>query len=156
MNELHGMKPIFKRGRDAEVATAASNRPEEIGVLRGVHGQKLTAGGDDIGREQTVDRHAVLAQQPADAAAKGCAGDAGGRNLAAWGGQVETRGFSADILPKGAGINAGNLLPWINANSGQARDVKGDTVFDQRVSGSAVTSRFDRKGQVVRLREIDR
>ena len=69
------MQSQLEAGGDAEVALPAADRPEEIwlGVLAGLN--QLAVGGDDLGREQIVDRQPVLADQKADAAGKGDAAD---------------------------------------------------------------------------------
>ena len=68
---------------DAEVAAAAAQRPEQVGVLVGARRARSRAvGEDDVGRQQRVDRQAVVAHQPADAAAERQPADAGVRDLA--------------------------------------------------------------------------
>ena len=53
-------------GGDAEVAAAAADRPEQVGVGLGVGADELAVGGHDVGREQVVDRQAVRADQEPD------------------------------------------------------------------------------------------
>ena len=57
-------------GRDPEVAAAAADRPEQVGLGLGVDATELAVGGHDLGREQVVDGQAVLANQVPDAAAE--------------------------------------------------------------------------------------
>jgi hypothetical protein len=52
-------------GDDAEVATAAAQRPEEVLVLGRACPEEAAIGGDDIGGEQVVAGEAVLGLQPA-------------------------------------------------------------------------------------------
>ena len=62
---------------DREVAAAAAQGPEEVGVL-GLRGRQHVAGrGHDAGRDEVVDRQPVLAAQPSHAAAEGQPADAG-------------------------------------------------------------------------------
>ena len=56
-------------GRDAEVATPAADRPEQIRLGLRVHAVHRAVGGHDVGGQQVVDREAVLAHEEADAAA---------------------------------------------------------------------------------------
>ena len=53
---------------DAEVPAAAAQRPEQVGVVVGVDAQDLAVRRHDLGGEQVVDRHPVLADEEADAA----------------------------------------------------------------------------------------
>ena len=46
---------------DPEVAAAAADRPEQVGFVVGVDLPDPAVGGDHLGREQVVDRQAVLA-----------------------------------------------------------------------------------------------
>jgi hypothetical protein len=62
---------------DAEVAAAAPNSPEELGVLVGAGGEELAVGRDDVDREELVDGEPVLAHDPADPAPEGEPGQAG-------------------------------------------------------------------------------
>ena len=65
-----------ERGDDAEVAAAASQRPEQIGVFVGGRVDDAPLGGDHFGGKQVVDGEPVFAHEEADAAAEGEAGDA--------------------------------------------------------------------------------
>ena len=57
------LEPEAEPGRDAEVAAAAADRPEQVRVRLGVHAEELAVGGDDLGGEEVVDREAVLADE---------------------------------------------------------------------------------------------
>ena len=63
------VEPELEARHDAEVAAAAADRPEQVGLVLGVDAAQLAVGRDDLGREQVVDRQAVLAHEVADAAA---------------------------------------------------------------------------------------
>ena len=62
---------------DTEIAAAAADRPEQVGVLIGRGPQHPPVSGDDLGGEQVVDAQPELAGQPAHAAAEGEPPDAG-------------------------------------------------------------------------------
>ena len=62
---------------DREVAAAAAQRPEQVGVLLLGRHQHVTGGCHDAGGEQVVDRQPVLAAQPPHAAAEREPTDAG-------------------------------------------------------------------------------
>ena len=65
------VEPELEARRDAEVAAAAADRPEQVGVggLRRRDAGRAV-GGHELGGEQRVDRHAVLADEVADPAAE--------------------------------------------------------------------------------------
>ena len=74
------VQPEEERRDDAEVAAAAADRPEEVGVLVGARAHALAAREHDLRLEQVVDREPALAGQVAEAAAEREAADAGGRD----------------------------------------------------------------------------
>ena len=67
----------LERGDDPEVAAAAAQRPEQVGVLVGADPAHRAVSGDDLERDHVVAGQAVLAHQPADAPAERESGDAG-------------------------------------------------------------------------------
>ena len=69
-----------ERRDDAEVAAAAADRPEQVGVLVGARAHALAVREHDLGLEQVVDRQPALARQVAEAAAERQPADAGGRD----------------------------------------------------------------------------
>ena len=94
------MQPEEERGDDAEVAAAAAQRPEEIGVLRLAGGDEAAVGQHHVGLEQVVDGQAELAGEVAEPAAEGDAADAGGGDDAAGGGQPEGVGGVVQIAQR--------------------------------------------------------
>ena len=50
----HRVQPVLERGHHPEVAAAAAQCPEQLGVAVGVAGQELAVGGDHVGRDQVV------------------------------------------------------------------------------------------------------
>ena len=69
-DRAHLLESELESRRDAEVAAAPADRPEEVGVRLGVHAEDLAVGGDDLGGEEVVDREAVLAHEISDASAE--------------------------------------------------------------------------------------
>jgi hypothetical protein len=61
------VQPEPEPGRDPKVPAATAERPKEIGVVLGVHPQDAAVGRDQVGRDQVVDRQAVLAGEVPDA-----------------------------------------------------------------------------------------
>ncbi len=107
------VEPVAEAGRDPEVAAAAAERPEEVGVLRFGRRQQPAVGGDDVDRQQVVDRHPVLAHQPAHPAAERQPGDADGRHVAARRRQPVDRGCERCTRPR-----SGRLPPRRRAARG--------------------------------------
>jgi hypothetical protein len=64
------MEPKFEACDDSKIAAAASQCPEQIHVVLLAGPDHLTFGGDDVGSDQIVDRHAEFPCGPAKAAAK--------------------------------------------------------------------------------------
>ena len=54
------MQPVLKGGDDPEVATAATQAPEEVFVLRLARLEKLAVGRDYLGGDQVVAGEPVL------------------------------------------------------------------------------------------------
>jgi hypothetical protein len=52
---------VFERRRDAEVAAAAANRPDEIGVLGGACAHHSAVRRHHVGSQQVVERHLQIA-----------------------------------------------------------------------------------------------
>ena len=84
-------------------------------VLAG--GQEAAVGGDDVGREQVVAGQAVLALQPADAAAEREPGDAGRRDRAAGRRQPERLRLAVELAPGQAGLGARDPAPGIDPHA---------------------------------------
>ena len=80
------MEAELERSHHAEVAAAASHRPEQVGVLVLGRPEQLAFGGHDVNGEEVVDREAVLAHQPSDTATEGKPGDSGVAHDSAGGG----------------------------------------------------------------------
>ena len=72
------MELEYKRGDDAEIATPAAQRPEQVGVVVLAGDDEAAVGQHDVGLDQIVDGQAVFAGEITVAAAQGQAGDAGG------------------------------------------------------------------------------
>src|SRR5271156_4809538 len=73
------MKLELERGDDSEIAAAAAQRPEQVGVLRFTRAQELALSRDHVGGYEVVDRQPELAGRPAKTAAQGKSGNASGR-----------------------------------------------------------------------------
>jgi hypothetical protein len=99
-------QPHLDRGDDAEVAAAAAQRPEEVGVLARGRPHEAAVGEHHLDRRDGVGGQAVLAADPAEAAAERVAHDPDVRRRAERrheAGALELRG---DVEPHHAGLGA--------------------------------------------------
>ena len=78
-----GVQFELERRRDAEVAAATVQRPEELGMRVLARGDLHAAREDDVDGHEVVAREAVLPLEPARATAEREAGHAGGRHAPA-------------------------------------------------------------------------
>jgi hypothetical protein len=88
---LDRVEPELHRGDDPEVATAAPDRPEQVGLVLGVGAHQPAVGGDQLDRSDAVGGHAEGPGVPPDAAAEGVADDADVGGGAVQRGQAERR-----------------------------------------------------------------
>jgi len=84
----HGVERELESGDRPEVAPAAADRPEQVGLVLGVRPHQPALGGDDVRGEDAVRREPVLAQHPAQAAAERVADHADVRRCASQEGEA--------------------------------------------------------------------
>jgi hypothetical protein len=125
------MEAHLERGRDAEVAAAAAQRPEEVGVLVGARGDDRAVGRDDLGPEQAVGREAMLAREPPHTAAERVAGDADGRRRAGEGREAARRGRSDDGAPLRARADARDPPIRVDEDRRHRRRVHDDPAIER-------------------------
>ena len=77
------MEPVLERRGDAEVAAAAAERPEQVGVALVGHRQDLAVRRHELASQQVVDGEPVLAHQPTEPTAEREPSDPGRRDDAA-------------------------------------------------------------------------
>jgi hypothetical protein len=118
----------LERRDHAEVAAAAAQRPEKIGmlVLGGAH--EFAVRRHDVGAEEVVDGEAVLAHQPADATAKGESGDSGVAHDPAGGGQTVRLRLVVNIAPQRTTLHPGAAVGGIDPHAPHRREVDNDAV----------------------------
>ena len=98
--------PERERRHHAEVAPAAPQRPEEIGVRCRISANLAAVGQDHVGADEVVDGEAVAARQPADATAQGEARDPGARDHADGHREAVRRGRRVHVVERGARLHA--------------------------------------------------
>ena len=141
---------------DAEVAAAAAQRPEEVGVLALAGRDEAAIGQDDVGLEQVVDRQAVLAREVPGAAAEGEARDAGGRDDAEGHGQAERVGGVVDVARRAAGIDPHGAARRIDAHALHQREVDHQAVVAAAEARAIVAAAPDGDEQALVAAEVHR
>ena len=145
----------LQAGGDPEVAAAAADRPEQVGMGLGVGADRPAVGGDQLGGEQVVDGQAVLADQVADAAAQGDAADAHRGGVTEADGQP-VPGRLGGHLPGGqAGLGPGGPLGGVDLQRLELRQVEHDPAVADAVAGAAVPATADGQLQPALGRERD-
>src|SRR4030095_4819810 len=71
----HGKKLEFKLSDNAKIPASPTKRPEQFWVVRFTRSYFPALGRDHVDRDEVVDRHPVLAREPAEAAAERQAGN---------------------------------------------------------------------------------
>ena len=137
------------RGDHPEVAATAAQSPEEIRVFAGAGGNQAPIGGHHIGREQVVAAQAVLAHEPTESTAEGEAGDPGGGDDAAGGGQAKDLRFPVELTPGDAAVDPGPAGGWVDPDAFHAGQVDRQTAIAERGAGDVVTTGAHRHGQIV-------
>jgi hypothetical protein len=111
-----------------EVAAAASQRPEQVGVLILGRAQQLAVGRHDVGGEEVVDGEAVLTHQPPDATAKGQAGDSGVAHDSAGRGQTVCLRLLVIVTPERTTLHPGPAVGGIDPHAPHRREVDDEPV----------------------------
>ena len=144
------------RGDDAEVAAAAAQRPEQLGMLVGGRADLVAAGGDELDGEDVVAREAVLALEPAGAAAEREARHAGAGDAAADGREAVRLRGGVELGPRQAGARPHDAALRIDADRAQAADVDDDSIVDEREPGDRVAAAAHGDAEVAQARVVER
>ena len=151
-----GMQSEPERGDNAEVAAAASQRPEQIGVFVGGRQEDAALGGDHLGGEEVVDDEPVLAHEEADAAAEGEPADSGVAHDAAGGGQAVGLRLVVDVAPQSTTLHPGRATGGVDRHGPHRREVDDDPVVAHRGTCHVVAPAPYGDLQVVVAREAHR
>jgi hypothetical protein len=127
-------------GGDPEVAAAAAQSPEEVGVLGLTRLEEVALGGDHVGGDEVVDREPLLSMEPADPAAEREAGHAGVADEAAGGRETELLGLAVELAPENAGLDARRARLRVDADSFHWPQVDDDAAVADRVARIAMAS----------------
>ena len=141
---------------DTEVAAAAADRPEQVGMRVRARGDLPAVGRHDLDRLEGVDRQAVLADQPADPAAEGEPGDADRPGVAERGGQTVGRRGDRVFLGRQTGLGPRDPALGIDVEALHGAEVEHDPAVVGAVAGEAVAAAADRQGQPRLACQVDR
>ena len=154
VHRSHRMRAELERRDDAEVAAAAAQRPEQVGVLRLVCRDDAAVGQHDVGRQQVVDRQPVLAGEVADAAAERQAADAGRRDEPARHGQPEGMRGVIDVAPHAAAVDAHGAFGRIDADAFHRRQVDDQAIVAGTEPAAVVAAAANGGQQIVGARIV--
>ncbi len=149
------MEVVLEGRHDAEVAAAAANRPEEVGVLVRAGTQDITVGGDDLDGEQVVDRQPKLAREPAHPAAERQTGDAGVGDHAGRYRQAVSLGRAVKITEQGASPSASDAGDRIDGDLLHGGEIDDETAVARAVPRCGVASPTDGDGKGIGAGEGD-
>ena len=105
------MQPEFEARDDPEIAAAATERPEQVRILRLAGATDLAIGRDDICANQIVDRHAELSRGPAEATAQREPGNSRRRVDAHRSRQTKGLSFAIEVSERCARLDPRNSSP---------------------------------------------
>src|SRR5436190_446280 len=145
----------MERGDDAEVAAAAAQAPEQIGVLGFGRDDLAAVGGDDLGLHEVVASEAELALEPTAAAAEREAADAGGRDPAAGDGESVLLGGGVDRPPRRPALDAGDALVRVDVDAVHGAEVDADAGVDDGGAGDTMAAAVDGERDVLLTGDID-
>ena len=141
------VEAILEGGHHPEVAAAATERPQQVRVLRLAGAQHAAVGGDHVGANQVVGGEAVLAAQPAETAAQRQPGDAGGRHHPRGSGEPEGLGGAVEVAERGAPLGAGDAPLGIDLDPLHFGQVDDDAAVGEGQAGDVVAAASDRHRQ---------
>ena len=158
---------VLEAGHDADIAAAAADRPEEVGLRARVDAAELAVGRDDVRGDDRVDREAVLPGQVADPAAGRDPADPDGAGVAEPDGQAVGVGGGRDVGRGRAGLSPGRPRGRVDVDLLHLAEVDHQSAVGRRVAGAAVAAApdgeleagfagdVDDRGDVLRVRDPD-
>lgn len=146
----------LERCGHAEVPATATQRPEQVGVLAFAGGHELAIGGHQVDGEQVVAGEAVLAHQPAEAAAERQTADAGVGHGTAGRGEPEGLGLAVKLAPEHAALRLDRAGGGVDAGGLHQGQVDHQATVAGGKASRAVAAAADGDQEFVLAREIDR
>jgi hypothetical protein len=150
------MKAVFERRRDAKVATAPAESPEQIriGLCRDVEHRAVCV--HELDGEEVVGRETVDAHQPAETSAECEARDPGRRDRAAGDGQPVHGRFSVELRPDDAALCADRPGLGVDIHPLHLGEVDHQTAVGDAPPGDVVSAAANRDLQTRLAREANR
>ena len=139
-----------------EVAPAAAQRPEQVGVLAGRRLGDAPVGEDDLGGLERVDRQAVAAHEPAHAAAERQPADARVRDLAGRNGEPVLLRRGVDLAQERAAADADEGRRGVDLDAVERAHVDAERTVAHGAAGDGVAARADREAQTRGTGRTDR
>src|SRR5919199_1757363 len=137
------MEPILEGGCNAEIAAAATQSPEEVGVLVRTSRQHVPVGRNQVNRQQVIAGEAVLAHEEAMAAAERQAGDASRPGYPTGGCQTKGLRLMIEVSPGGPTLGADRLAFRINPHTPHGRQVYHQPAVANRKTSNVVATAAD-------------
>jgi len=150
------VKVELETGDDPEVAAAATDGPEQVGVLVVTGVEESAVGRDHVRPAEIVDREPVFRGEPAEAAADGQPGDAGRRVDAERRGEAERLGLVVHVGQRRAGLDPGDLRVGVDDDRVHRAAVEDDPAVGDGRAGDVVPAAADRERAVPFAGELDR
>ena len=144
------------RRDDAEVAAAAAQGEEEVALVGVIDAVELAVGRDDLDRRDRVRRQAVLAGEPAHAAAERVADDADVGRRAVQGDEAVLGRGADDLLPEHARADARLARLGVDLDAAELVRADQDGVGEVAERADAVTGALGGDAQAVGGREAHR
>ena len=148
------VRQVLERGHHAEVAASSAQGPEEVGVLVRARAQVAPVGGDELARDEVVDRHAVCAALVGVPAGEREAGDTRLRDHPAGNREAEGLRLAVDVGPRTATLRPDGAPLRIDPDAAHEREVDHDAVVADCRPGDVVPAAAHRQGQVVLPGEV--
>jgi len=150
------VEPIFERRRDAKIATAAPERPKEIGLGLFCDVEHRAVCGYELNGEQIVGGEAVAAQQPAEAPAECEARNPGRRDRAAGDGEPMHSRLSVELRPEDASLCTHRPCLWVDVRALHLGEIDHQAAIGDAAPGNVVSTTPDRDLQTRLARESHR
>ena len=150
------MQVVLEGGGDAEVAAAAAQPPEKLGLAARVDADPVRVGGDEVDGAQVVDGEPVPAHEVSDPAAERQPADPDAADGAARGGQpVPLRG-EVQFRPDHAARRPGDARSRVDGHRLHVREIDHDAAVAHRMAEDRVPAAADGDRQLALAREPQR
>jgi hypothetical protein len=146
----------LERSDDAEISTSAAQRPEEVVVFRRAGSEHFAISGGHLRRQQIVDGHPVLTNQPANTTSEG---EAANTRLGYYAGRdckPEDVRFSIKVAKSRSALHSNSPGCIIYENGPHSGEVYHQTVVTERTAAYIVPTATNRRQQIIRACESDR